>query len=347
MNGLDLATLVRDYGDIDGEVGACRRACALFDFSFISRARVTGAGALAALARLQPRPMHDLPPGRIRYALRIGSNSAVLADLTIWNLGRDCYEVMSGRHVDVADLASFCAAGTTWEDLGDETAIFAVQGPATLEALVGLTDTARLARLPYFGHGVFTVAGVECRIGRLGYTGERGFELILPRADGPGLWHALAERARPAGFAAADCLRIEAGFILFANECRLGATPGEMGLERFAGATPANRRPRIRLVCFKGETPDRPILWQPAPDATVPTHPSEIAVTSACHSAQEDCAVGLGYVRAEAVGEGRQIQDPGGHFRRMRLTSLPLYDRRKMRPRTAWPADGIDREPAS
>ncbi len=342
MSDLDLTAVVRDYGDPYGEARACRYACALFDFSFMSRARVSGAGALAALARLQPRPMHDLPVGHIRYALRIGSGGAVLADLTIWNLGADRYEVMSGRHVDIADLASFCAPGTTCEDLSGETAVFAVQGPAALKAFAGLTDTARLARLPYFGHEAFTVAGLECRIGRLGYTGERGFELILPRRDGPGLWRALAERARPAGFAAADCLRIEAGFILFVNECRFGATAREMGLHRFAGTESASARPRVRLACFKADTVQRPVLWQPAPGAKLPGHPSEIAISSACHSVLEDCTVGLGYVRTEAVGDANEVHDPAGYFRRIRLASRPLYDPHKTRPREAWSENDID-----
>ncbi len=342
MSELDLRTVVRDYGDPEGEARACRDACALFDFSFMSRAQVSGAGALTALARLQSRPMHDLPAGRIRYALRLGRGAVVLADLTIWNLGAGRYEVMSGRHVDILDLGAFCPPGTVWVDLSQNTAVFAVQGPTALRAFAGLTDTARLACLPYFGHDSFVVAGMECRIGRLGYTGERGFELILPRRHGPRLWQVLTERARPAGFAAADSLRIEAGFILFANECRFGATAREMGLQRFAGSEAPGERPRVRLTSFMAVTARHPVLWQPAPGAQLPPHPSEIAVSSACYSAREGCTVGLGYVGAGGgVGDATEVRDPSGYFRRIRLVSGPLYDPQKRRPKGPWSEDDI------
>lgn len=344
MTVLALSALVRDYGDVYGEARTCRADCALFDFSFMARATITGAGALGALARLQPRRLDDLPPGRIRYALRLGRSPAVLADLTIWNLGGDRYEVMSGRRVDITELASLCGAGTACNDLSDDTAVFAVQGPGSLAAFAGLADTTRLAQLSYFSHDVFTVAGVECRIGRLGYTGEKGFELILPRALSTKLWRALAARIRPAGFAAADCLRIEAGFILFANECRFRVTPEEMGLSKFAGVDHTNcADARVRLVCFKAQTAERPALWQPSQEAVLPRRRSEITVTSACHSIQEDCTVGLGYVHTDDAKLDNRVHDSMGYFRNIRLVSLPLYDPQKQKPRGRWPDQEVAR----
>ena len=113
--------------------------------------------------------------------------------------------------------------------------IFAVQGPSSLRALAGVTATAQLRALP-----VFRARAGERRtewhaaIGRLGYTGERGFEIIFPRAREKLIWEKLAEQARPAGFAAADILRIEAGFPLFANEFLFPVSAAELGLARFA-----------------------------------------------------------------------------------------------------------------
>lgn len=340
MTGFDRNKLVRDYGDIDAEVRACRTDCALFDFSFMSRARISGPGARSALHSLQSRPMDDLPPGRIRYALRTNSDNAVVADLTIWRIDDAVFEVMSGRHEDIEDLMSRCGSDAVCEDLSADSVIYALQGPRSLAALAGLTDVETLARLPYFAHVSLGVAGIGCRIGRLGYTGERGFELIAPRADRESLWGLLRERGRAAGFAAADCLRIEAGFILFANECRVGATPAELGLDRFAGAR--SEAPRIRLVCFRAETPPRPTMWAPAGDLRRPTNRSEIAVTSACHSPTLDATVGLGFVHRESAQPGQPVSDPTRQFRDFRLIPLPLYDPVKQRPRGAWrPVDAF------
>lgn len=341
MSELDLSTLVRDFGDICGEARACRAQCALFDFSFMARGRVQGVGALSALAKLTPRRLGDLSRGRIRYALRLGTDGAVSADLTIWNLGDNRYEVMSGRRVDIIDLASFCAADSTFVDLSEDTAVFAVQGPRSLAAFAGLTDTTRLAQLTYFSHDIFPIAGVECRIGRLGYTGEKGFELILPRASAAELWRLLAGRVRPAGFAAADCLRIEAGFILFVNECRFGATAEELGLRKFAGVD--SRKARVHLACFAAQTEENPVLWQPRRGATMPHTRGEISVTSACHSVHAGCTVGLGYVRADEAQIGSHATDPTGYFRSIRLVGYPLYDPQKRKVREPWPNHEVTR----
>lgn len=339
MSGLDLNALVRDFGDIYGEARACRAECALFDFSFMARGRIEGTGALRTLARLTPRRMDELSPGRIRYALRLQADGAVSTDLTIWNLGEDRYEVMSGRRTDILELASFCASDSTLVDLSEDTAVFAVQGPGSLAAFAGLTDTIRLAQLTYFSHDVFAVAGVECRIGRLGYTGEKGFELIIPRASAAELWRVLAARARPAGFAAADCLRIEAGLILFANECRFGATAEELGLSKFAGLDVPSAR--VRLVCFTAQTEENPVLWQPSADAALPRIRREISVTSACHSVHAGCTVGLGYVHADEAEVGSYVNDPTEYFRSICLVARPLYD--PLKPRGSWPSDEVAR----
>src|SRR5262249_57245838 len=111
--------------------------------------------------------------------------------------------------------------------------ITALQGPHSLQALAGLTDTGVLARLGYFAFAPVRIADVPCLVGRLGYTGEPGFEILLPNTAAPQLWALLARRARPAGFAAADMLRIEAGFVLFANEVCLSLTAPAAGPARF------------------------------------------------------------------------------------------------------------------
>ena len=71
---------------------------------------------------------------------------------------------------------------------------------------------------------------MPCVIGRLGYSGEPGFEIIVDAELQAPLWNELSGRARPAGFAATDILRIEAGLVLFANEFVVPVTPSEAGL---------------------------------------------------------------------------------------------------------------------
>ena len=331
---LDLESLIRDYGDVLGEARACRERSALFDFSFMSRARLHGAGAMRTLERLQPRPMADLAPGRIRYALRVDDSGAVAADLTVWNIGGGVYELMSGRRVDVIDAIALACADTHVEDLSAATCVYALQGPDALRALEGLTDTARLGTLPYFAHDELVIAGADCRVGRLGYTGEPGFEIVAARSDGPRLWARLAERARPAGFASADCLRIEAGLILFLNECAARPTPAELGLSRFAPV--AAGEPRMRLVCFRCESPSEPVLWRPRAETLVAPRRGTVTVTSAARSVVTDGCLGLGFVQPADAAPGQRLEDAAGDFTRIELVSLPFYDPGKRRPRAPW-----------
>jgi aminomethyltransferase len=231
------------------------------------------------------------------------------------------------------------AAGATRSvcDLSGETAILAVQGPGSLRALASLAPAAQLRALPYFGHAEIDVSGVACRVGRLGYTGERGFEIILPRDAREVVWHALTGYARPAGFAAADILRIEAGFALFTNEFRFPVSPQALGLARFASeeeTSGADERP-LRLICFQAHCDHDPILWQAPADAQFPPRPGTVLVTSACRSVTTGGVIGLGYAALRA----ENLADANNQFRDIRRTSLPIYDPAKSRPRGGWHDD--------
>jgi len=327
--------LVRDYGDPWQEARNCRADCALFDFSFVQRARISGANVVCRLETYQPRAVRDMPVGRIRYSVKLDAQGRVRSDLTLWRLAANEFEVMSGCRDDILELLALAQAGFEVTDLGADTAILAIQGPGTLACLDGLTDTARLRRLPYFGFIESRIDGLPCVIGRLGYSGEQGFEILLQRPARARLWDRLAQRAPPAGFAAIDILRIEAGLFLFTNECRIGPTLSELGLSALLGQGAA--QPGLRFTGFRAESDSRPVLWQP--DGRRVSRPPDgaIAVTSACYSPHIDGTIGLGFVTA--AGSREAVTDPGGQFRAIELVSPPLYDHDKIIPRQEWAAN--------
>ena len=331
--------LRRDYGDVLAEAASCRSAAALFDFSFMQRIRIRGPRASLLIKTLTPRRMDDLMPGRIRYALAVDALGHVLGDLTVWRLDAQTFDIFVPPGNAFTELQTAADLASSVCDLSKQTAIFAVQGPASLRVLAAVSDAARLRALQYFGHLQTTVAGVECCVGRLGYTGERGFEIVLSRAASDAVWRALAQHARPAGFAAADILRIEAGFPLIGNEFRFPVTAGELGLERFADQERARRStPRakpIRLTSFQARCDHEEILWQPAEDAPFPPDGEDLVVTSACRSIIAGEIIGLGY----AAPGGACLADPSGRFREIRRVSLPFYDPDKRRPRGGWRDD--------
>jgi aminomethyltransferase len=325
---------IDDYGDPAAEARACRTDCALFDFSFLEGARVSGAGASGVVATFTGRPVDALAEGRIHYALRVGSHGQALADLTVWRTGAQSFEVMSGRRDDITDLLAYAASELDVHDLAEERAVFAIQGPGSLEALRRLGEVGSIERLPYFGFCHHAIAGIPCTIGRLGYTGEAGFEIIAARRDAHDLWQALSAQARPAGFIAADMLRIEAGFVLFQNEFRLPVSPAEAGLGRLYRST-AGAAPQLALISFRAEAHAMRWPWTPLHALKLPASRGEIAVTSACESVMAGGILGLGYVHTDTAPEAR-LHDPAGTFVNIARTAMPFYDTAKQRPRAPW-----------
>jgi aminomethyltransferase len=323
-----------DFGDAAAEASACRTACALFDFSFLECARIEGSGARSIVETFTGRSLAALDPGRICYALRVGPDGEARADLTVWRTGAESFDVMSGRREDVADLLSHAGPGIGVTDIAADMATFAVQGPGSLDVLRRLGDIGPIEPLGYFSFGHAKLNGIACRIGRLGYTGEAGFEIIVAREHARSLWQALSAYARPAGFIAADMLRIEAGFVLFSNEFRLPVSPSEAGLGKFYRST-LLATPEIALISFCADADCLTWPWEPSQQLERPATPGEIVVTSACESIRAGGILGLAYVLA-APEAGARLRDPTGIFRKIRPTPMPFYDTAKRRPRAPW-----------
>lgn len=304
--------LISDFGDAAAEARACRTDCALFDFSFLECARLCGARAREIIEVFTGRTLGALGIGKIYYALRVGPTGNVIADLTIWRTGLNSYEVMSGRREDVCDLMGYAGRDVEVADIGPETATVALQGPHSLEILRCLDHIDLIRRLDYFAFAETTLGGVPCRIGRLGYTGEAGFEIIFNRCNAHHLWQILSAYARPAGFVAADMLRIEAGFVLFTNEFRVPVSPEEAGLGKFSRRTD-RAMPQLALVSFCASSGSLRLPWEPSFGLQRPSSMGEIVVTSACDSIAAGGILGLGYAHADCE-IGARFARPQWHF---------------------------------
>ena len=331
---LEVSKQRSDYGDASAEARACRTECALFDFSFLESVRLDGERTSNLIESFTGRSLSSLAPRKIFYALRVGPTGEIINDLTVWRVGESTFEVMSGCRRDVTDLMRCGAPGIDVTEMTPERATFAVQGPRALDALRRLGDVNPIERLKYFSFESVRLADIPCRVGRLGYTGEAGFEIIVELEYANKLWQELSVCVRPAGFVAADSLRIEAGFVLFTNEFRLPVTPQEAGLSKFNRPT-NSFGPGIKLVSFRADANRLSWPWQPLCQPQRPVAPDTITVTSACESVVAGGILGLGYVPIEGAAE-TMLLDPTGIFRNIRLTPLPFYDTAKRRPRAFW-----------
>ncbi len=338
---LDLPTggrVPRRFGDPAAEHRATRTRAGLFDFSFMGAWDFNGAAGCAALARMQTRNLRALPVGRIAYSLLLDEHGAVVIDATVWRLGADAYRLFTGRPSDAARIARLCATfGVQPADRCGADAVIALQGPASAAVLARIIGRAAVEALPYFGFIDAVAGGHAVRIGRLGYSGELGYELLVERARGQALWELLQAAGEDAGiaecgFEAADTLRIESGYVLFTHELAANATPRELGLERLVDAShgPFVGREALRRARFS--PPARRLVGLELGASGAPSYAvrRRAALTSACVSPTFGAAIGMGFVEPSVATGGVAYTDDG---RRAIVRRLPFYDAPRRRPR--------------
>lgn len=209
----------------------CREHAALFDVSHMGQIAIRGEGAASALERLVPGDIVALAEGRARYTLLTDENGGILDDLIVSNAGDHLFLVVNAacKDDDLAHLRAGLEPGCRVEPLEDR-ALLALQGPEAERALACLAPAC--TGLRFMQTAELAVGGVACRVSRLGYTGEDGFEISVPADHAAKLARTLlaAPEVRPAGLGARDSLRLEAGLCLYGHDIDRSTTPVEAGL---------------------------------------------------------------------------------------------------------------------
>ena len=233
----------RRYASETAEHQAVRSAAGLFDLSHMGEIMVAGAGAGALLDYALVGNLSALRPGRARYTMICADDGGVLDDLVVYRLDEDQFLVIanaSNTEVVFGALRDRCAASGQDARVSDETAdyaLVAIQGPAAARILGPLASDLDLAAMKYYAGAFGSVAGRRAWVARTGYTGEDGFEVFCRPEDAVPVWDLLAAAGGPAGLvpaglAARDTLRLEAGMPLYGNELGPDVTPFEAGLGR-------------------------------------------------------------------------------------------------------------------
>ena len=222
------------YNSELAEHHAVRKAAGLFDLSHMGEVWVTGPDAAAILDYALAGKLSAVAIGKAKYSLICDADGGIIDDLITYRRADDKFLVVpnAGNAKVVADALQERAANfdVTVEDASVETSLIAVQGPAAeaiLLQLVPAEQHALVTDLKYYAAvevGVsFGGAVRDLLVARTGYTGEDGFEIYVPNLDAPALWEALLEAGEghglvPAGLAARDSLRLEAGMPLYGNK---------------------------------------------------------------------------------------------------------------------------------
>ena len=223
------------YGSQIEEHHAVRRAAGMFDVSHMRVVEILGAGARDFLRHALANDVAKLDaPGRALYSCMLNERGGVVDDLIAYFVADDAYRLVVNAGTADKDLAWLREVATRRPFDVDviqrpDLALIAVQGPAAralaCAAIPGLeAATAGLRRF----QGVFFR---DWFVARTGYTGEDGFELVLPAPLAVRTWRLLAAAdVRPCGLGARDTLRLEAGMPLYGQEMNEETSPLEAGL---------------------------------------------------------------------------------------------------------------------
>ncbi|MFT4198411.1 MAG: glycine cleavage system aminomethyltransferase GcvT [Pseudoxanthomonas sp.] len=227
------------YGSQIEEHHAVRRDAGMFDVSHMTVVDLRGPRTREFLRRLLANSVDKLKVrGKALYTAMLDERGGVIDDLIVYFMGEDWFRLVVNAATRAKDLAWIDAQAAAFDvQVGErpELAMIAVQGPnarAKVIALLAEGDRAAAQKLGRFAAAeVTTVDGASLFLARTGYTGEDGFEIVLPAERAPALWQALlAAGVRPAGLGARDTLRLEAGMNLYGQDMDESTTPYEAAM---------------------------------------------------------------------------------------------------------------------
>lgn len=207
------------YYDGEYEYFCVRNFCGTYDITPMQKYVVTGDDAQAMLDRMVTRDITKLKEGRVTYVVWCTDEGRVIDDGTIFRLGPQKFMLTCGSP-SIAWLrkSSFGYNNIHIDDMSDEIAALALQGPTSCETLktMGLSG---IETLKPFGIMSFQFKGTELTVSRTGFTGDLGYELWIDPEQAIELWddlYAAGENygIQPFGDTALNMARLEAGFIM-------------------------------------------------------------------------------------------------------------------------------------
>ena len=222
------------YGSQIEEHHAVRRDAGMFDVSHMTVVDLHGSRTREFLRHLLANNIDKVSvSGKALYSCMLNEQGGVIDDLIVYFLAADFFRVVvnaATRDKDLAWIEKQAKAFDVKVTERAELSMIAVQGPRARDKVLGLLAPETRAKAAKLGKFV-AVEGDGLFIARTGYTGEDGFEIIVPQAQAVALWNKLREAGvAPAGLGARDTLRLEAGMNLYGQDMDESVTPWEANL---------------------------------------------------------------------------------------------------------------------
>lgn len=356
---------VRYSSDL-AEHHAVRTAAGLFDISHMAEIWVHDGDAAGFLDYALAGTASAMPVGKAKYSLVLAEDGGIVDDVIVYRTGEQYFLVVANAGNRAAVVDAFAERAEAWragardriaghggsvpriEDVTDHTALIAVQGPRAEEIVRATAGLAveDLDGLGYYAWRQGEFDGAWLFVARTGYTGEDGFELLVPVDAAAGLWDALLLAGEPhglvpAGLAARDTLRLEAGMPLYGHELGRDIRPAQAGLGRVvasgktdfvgkdaldaAASDPAASDATVLVgLVAEGRRAGRAGYAVLDGDETVGT------VTSGALSPTLGHPIAMAYVAPRVAAEGTVLAiDVRGTRIPATVTALPFYRRKK------------------
>jgi len=329
------------YSSIIDEHLAVRRAAGIFDISHMGEVRVQGSGAAAFLNHLLTNDINKLAVGQGQYTLMCNERGGAIDDLYVYRILPEEYLLVINASRIEPDVAWMEQQLQQWpekasvqlENISDRCGAVALQGPRVAEFIdrcfsgpsKGGTQVTRASALKKNQVAVYEFEGKTVYLGRTGYTGEDGFEIIAPSEAIEAIWnHVLAVGhaycLQPAGLGARDTLRTEVCYPLYGHELDEQTTPLEAGLGFFVALEKPEFIGRSVLVEQKKNGVTKKCVAFKMADRTAPPRPHypiwsagpqgrKIGeVVSGTQSPSLGIGIGMGYVPPNFAGPGSSFE---------------------------------------
>ncbi len=220
------------FSSILDEAKTVRQKVGIFDVSHMGRIFVEGPDAEKFLNYLTTNNVEKLEPFDVQYSLILNPRGGVIDDITVYKFSNHRFMlcVNAANKEEVLNHLNQYKEKFNVEitDKSEELIQFALQGPEASRLLEKyIPEVSKLKYYTFLSDGGLIVS-------RTGYTGEDGFEVYIPAAEGIELYKKLiADGAKPCGLGARDVLRIEAGYPLYGHELSAERDPREANLSKF------------------------------------------------------------------------------------------------------------------
>ncbi|HEX8558957.1 MAG TPA: glycine cleavage system aminomethyltransferase GcvT [Pyrinomonadaceae bacterium] len=328
---------------------ATRTRAGLFDVSHMGEIEVSGPGAIAFVNRLCSNDASKLADGQAQYSALTTERGTVVDDLLVYRFGPERLLLVVNASTTEKDWDWISSRkGDEGVELTNRSADFcqlALQGPEALGILQALTRTP-LAEIKYYHFREGQVDGRDAIISRTGYTGEDGFEVYAAPEHAEALWDKMLDAGRygqpggvqPAGLAARNTLRLEAGMALYGHEITEETTLLEANLGWITKLNKGDFNGREALARQKEQGAARRLVGFEVTDRGVARDGQDVyadgskvgQVTSGSPAPFLKKNIGMAYVPAELASPGRQIQiDVRGRMVGAQVVPLPFYKRAK------------------